>query len=371
TALSMGALIKVSKWFYVKSHTSSESKLSSVVRIVAGLGAVIGMFATYSMIGVIPYLVEFLVGFGENFVAVLALLFPFSLGTISSAAIAGSNTPILTLLIGAVASSLYGLLAVSSYKYSGRTLRSVSVGAVTTSTEQVQRDISVDVVSPISGIIRKDMKLATRNLGSIMIIVMPILMIFSAYPIVALTTQGFFRSTSALIGAGYITVFTGISFMGLLSLDSEGASLHEGLPIDSKMILSAKVRVFTLQFTLAMTILVVWFALSNPITPLIILIPIVQIPCAYSIGNLVGTFVYRVRGGGRVVAVNISGDQIIVFAAMALSALISAVPLAGYAMTILTLNSPFEHAIALGVQFVIVILEILVARIIVPRLLKG
>ncbi|MGY5876885.1 MAG: hypothetical protein RTU30_14140 [Candidatus Thorarchaeota archaeon] len=371
TSLSIGALIKVSKWFYVKSHTSSDSKLSSIVRITAGLGAVIGMFATYSIIGVLPYMVEFFVGFGENVVALLSLLFPFSLGTMSSAAIAGTNMPIITIVVGTLASTFYGVLAILSYRYSGSTLRSVSVGAVTTSTEQIQRDISVEVVSPISAIIRKDVKLATRNLGSIMIIVMPVLMIFSAYPIVMLTTEGLFRSTSALVGMGYITSFTGLSFIGLLSLDSEGASLHEGLPIDSKMILSAKVRLFAIQFTLAMSVLVVWFALSNPITPLIILIPIVHLPCSYSIGNLVGAIIYRIRGGGRVVAVNISGDQIIVATAMALSVLVSSVPLIAYAMTILALNSPFEHIIALGVQLAVVFLEMLAVRGIVPRLLKG
>jgi predicted permease len=244
----------------------------------------------------------------------------------------------------------------------------VALGGVATGGKEILRDISVDIVRPTSAIIRKDMKLATRNLGSMVTIILPILMIFTAYPIVALTTEGLLRSSSALIGAGYITSFTGVSFIGLLSLDSEGASLHEGLPIDSRMILNAKVRVFTVQFTLAMSVLVVWFALASPITPLLVLLPIIQLPCAYPIGYLVGAAVYHMRGGGRVVAINIAGDQAVVFLSMALTAAIGAAPLGAYALTLLTTGN---HIMALGLQLVVVLLEVLAARYAYPRMLKG
>jgi len=351
TSLAIGALAKVSKWFYIKSHTSTDSRASAIVRIAAGLGIVVGMFATYSITGILPTLVQSLVrlsmSFGEIAVSVLALVFPFSLGILAAALLPGTGFSSITVGVAIVSSVLYGALAFVAYRRSGNSLRSVALGGVATGGKEILRDISVDIVRPTSAIIRKDMKLATRNLGSMVTIILPILMIFTAYPIVALTTEGLLRSSSALIGAGYITSFTGVSFIGLLSLDSEGASLHEGLPIDSRMVLNAKVRVFTVQFTLAMSVLVVWFALASPITPLLVLLPIIELPCAYPIGYLVGAAVYRMRGGGRVVAINIAGDQAVVFLSMALTAAIGAAPLGAYALTLLTTGN---HIMALGLN---------------------
>ena len=372
TSLAIGALAKVSKWFYIKSHTSTDSRASAIVRIAAGLGIVVGMFATYSITGILPTLVQSLVrlsmSFGEIAVSVLALVFPFSLGILAAALLPGTGFSSITVGVAIVSSVLYGALAFVAYRRSGNSLRSVALGGVATGGKEILRDISVDIVRPTSAIIRKDMKLATRNLGSMVTIILPILMIFTAYPIVALTTEGLLRSSSALIGAGYITSFTGVSFIGLLSLDSEGASLHEGLPIDSRMVLNAKVRVFTVQFTLAMSVLVVWFALASPITPLLVLLPIIELPCAYPIGYLVGAAVYRMRGGGRVVAINIAGDQAVVFLSMALTAAIGAAPLGAYALTLLTTGN---HIMALGLQLVVVLLEVLAARYASPRMLRG
>ncbi len=370
TSLSIGALIKVSRWFYIKSHSSSESRASTVIRIIAGLGIVLGMFATYSIIGILPGLIEVMVGIssgiGDGAMPILALIFPFSIGIFSMSLLGGFQ--ITTIALAGSASLFYGLIAIRAYRTSGSSLRAVAVKGVTRSTSESKREISVDVLNPISGIIRKDMKLATRNLGSIMIIVMPILMMFSAYPLVALTSETYFRSTSAILGIAYIATFAGLSFMGLLGLDSEGGSLHEGLPITTKMILTAKVRVFGIQFILAMAILVVWYALSNPITPLILLVPIFQIPVLYAVGIMIGTFVYRVRGGGRVVAVNIAGDQIIVFGAMAVSALMNAIPLGGYALMILMTQS---HVLALLLQISLAMLESILVNKLAFKMLKN
>ncbi|RDE11930.1 MAG: hypothetical protein C4K49_11010 [Candidatus Thorarchaeota archaeon] len=373
TSLSIGALVKVSKWFYVKSHSSTNSKASTIIRIAAGLGIVVGMFAAYSMTGFIPTIVQLLVqlssSFGEIAVSMLAVVFPFSLGILAAALIPETSFSSVTVAVAAISSMIYAALAYITYLRSGKALRSVALGGVTTSGAEIRRDISVDILSPISAIIRKDMKLATRNLGSIMIIVMPLLMVFSVYPIVAFTSEGFLRSSSALLGTGYITTFTGISLIGLLSLDSQGASLHEGLPIDSRMILSAKVRVFAVQYALAMSVLVIWFALASPITLLLVLLPIIQFPTAYAIGYLVAATIYHIRGGGRVTAVNIIGDQAIVLLSMALTAAIAGAPLGAYALILLATRG--NHLMALGMQLAVVLLEFLFARQITPRLLKG
>ncbi len=371
TALSIGALIKVSKWFYIKSHSATESKASAAIRIVAGLGVVVGMFGTYSLIGAIPALVELItsisVGIGDGLMQLLALVFPFSIAIFAMSLTSG-GFQLTTIIIAGLASLFYGVAAVQTYRMSGKSLRSIAAKGVTKSRSESHREIFVDVTRPISGIIRKDMKLATRNIGSIMIIVMPILMMFSVYPIVALSSGVFLRSTSAIIGIAYISSFTGLSFMGLLGLDSEGGSLHEGLPISTKMILTAKVRVFSVQFVLAMAILFVWYSLANPISPFIILIPLVQIPCSYAIGIMIGAIVYLIRGGGRVVAVNIAGDQVIVFGAILISAVINAIPLGGYAlMIVLTQN----HILAILVQLTFAVVSSILVNRFAFRFLKD
>jgi predicted permease len=372
--IAIGALIKASKWFHKKTHQTDESRLSSIARIMASLGIVIGMLSVYSLGSYMPDLIRFFIsmsdGIGPGFYSVLALVFPFSYGFLAAAAAYGSLVTYNTLLSSIAGTALYSLLAIMAYRSSGRSLRDVTLGGISTSKPGLLREVEVSSVSPLRAIIRKDLKLATRNIGSAFIFAIPIFLVIVLYPMLQhwRGDAGFLRSYAALTAVEYGNLFGGISLVSILMFDTQGASIHEGLPVSSRLTLRSKTRIMMVAYTLMMIALSIVVMLNSPISPLLVLIPIIQMPCGYVVGMAVGGMVFKVRGGGRAVAVNITADQAMGFLAAATGALVGIAPLVGYGLTMIATGS---HVLSLSSQGIIVLIMILAAWRLIPRVLKD
>ena len=180
--------------------------------------------------------------------------------------------------------------------------------------------------------------------------------------------NGFLRSEAALTAVEYANLFGGISLVSILMFDNQGASIHEGLPVSSRLVLRSKTTIMIVPYVLCMLALVIVVWLCNPITPLVLLIPIIQLPMGYAIGMMVGGAVFKARGGGRAVAVNVASDQAMGFFSAFVGAIVGIVPLVGFGLVILVTGS---QIISLAVQGLLVIVMIASARMVVPRLLKD
>ncbi|MHA2160483.1 MAG: hypothetical protein ACXABE_16440, partial [Candidatus Thorarchaeota archaeon] len=108
--------------------------------------------------------------------------------------------------------------------------------------------------------------------------------------------------------------------------------------------------------------------INSPISPLILLIPIIQMPCGYVVGMAVGGTVFKMRGGGRAVAVNVTSDQTMGLLSGAVGALSGIVPLVAYGLAMLASGS---HVISLMSQGIVVLLSVVAASRLIPRLLKD
>jgi hypothetical protein len=298
----------------------------------------------------------------------LSLIFPFSFGIVSGVTIAGMTIPLPTFLLALGASSFYGLLAIVSYRRSGRSLRYAAFEGVPIEAQVSQRDVAIDIKTPVFGVIRKDMKLATRSLGSMIIFAMPFFMLIVLVPMIGALLDGVLRSTTALIAVGYSSSFSGVVVVGMLMFDTQGASIYDGLPVSSHLNLKAKAYLFEATFMISMIGVSFLLFMAQPITPLIIFMPLIQILSGYAIAMTVGTFVYRVRGGGRMVATNIATDQAVTIGALLVGALVSALPLIGYAGLLLVSGN---HIFALTGQLLVAILELAAVWFLVPKLLKD
>ena len=93
-----------------------------------------------------------------------------------------------------------------------------------------------------------------------------------------------------------------------------------------------------------------------------------QIPCGYVLGMTVGAAVFKIRGGGRAVAVNVTSDQAIGIIAGAVAALVGIIPLVGYGLAMIVTGS---HIISLATQGLALLMMVLLARFQVPKLLKD
>jgi hypothetical protein len=368
--LSIGALLHASKWFSRKMREAPSSRAGTAVRVLAGVGAVVGMLLTYMMMNFIPDLIMLIGGSGLAIGSLqftfLSLVFPFSFGIFVGAISAAGSLPLMTFLTAAMASALYVGAGIMVFGYSRRTLKSATLGGIAGERATVGEEIGLEVVSPTQGLIRKDMRLVTRSLGSLSFFILPIVMAIIAIPIIAAPAGGLIRSMNALSGIVYASSFAGIGVVGLLSVDTEGASVYDGTPLSSTLTLKAKAYVFQVTHTLSMVAVAIVLSLYSLTTAYVMLIPVAQIPVGIAVAMSIGGFIFGKKGGGRVTAVNMGSDQIMMFQSLFISGLISVLPLVGYGLVLLQTGL---HVLALLTQGLVATLAAVAAFRLAPRML--
>ncbi len=368
--LAIGLLVEVAGWFHKKSKSGDNSKLSVIIRIGAGLGFILGMFAGYSMVSFMPLISEAILRFSflkdSGIFTLLALIYPISFGIVASVLLYGPIYPVTTIVASIIASLCYFILGARIFHKIGKTLRAVLSDS--SSSSITQSPPTFDVISPLHALIRKDFSIATRSLGSIVVLVLPIVMFFSVIPILSIIPYETIRSTTVLLSLGYTTIFAGFSVNGILNLDTQGASVYDSLPLESRLVIRGKSAIFA-PFYIATMIIVFVVLLGRPlISSFLLFIPLFQIPCVYSITYSVGTLIYMIRSGGHAISININGDQLLSVLGFLISAVLGILPLMGYTISLITTDS---HLVSVVVQLSIVILEVLLVRAIMQHILKD
>jgi hypothetical protein len=371
---SAATLIFIAKWFYIRSHTADDSRSSAIVRVLASLGLAVGMIIVFSIGGFLPQILEFITIASENIApetfTFLALLFPFSFGFIVSAATYNGFLQMTQIIIATGASAIYSLFAFISYRKIGQSLRSVAAGGFSASSIIRIREPSISITSPLRSMIRKDLKLASRNIGSAMVFAIPMFFVIMMFPMIHgwATNEGCVRSMAVLVAVEYGNIFSGMAIISLILFDTQGASIHAGLPLQSKLTLETKATIGMIPYVCSMVLLALISAFYPLINPIVLLIPFVQIPCGYAIALAVGGRIYRSRGHGRAVAINIMFDPGMAFFAAGVAAIIGIVPLVGYGLTMLATSN---HIASIVLQLMVMILELFLIRRQIPKLLRN
>jgi hypothetical protein len=370
-SVSMRALIGFSRWYQEKTHSTDESRLGTIVRMAATIGLVVGIMSIYMLASYLPFIVEGVLIFAETFsqaYLVLSVVFPFSYGFFVSTVTPGVTfvDPLIP-LAAAVMSLVYGVVAVIFFRQSGNLLRGLTYGGASKGRLGPIREIGIETKKPLMAVIRKDMKLATKSIGSAFVFAIPIFLIMMMYPMIANWGPPT-RSMTALTASAYANLFSGISVVSIMMFDSQGASIHEGLPLSSRLILKGKTAISIIPYIVTMILLALLIAMFDPITPLVILIPLIAIPMGYAVPMSVGAAMYRFRGGGRAVAINITADQRMGLLAGAVGAIVGLGPLLGFGFAMMLTGS---QIMSLGTQALLTLLMVLVARYQIPKFLKD
>lgn len=370
-SLSIGTLTKLATWFRKKSLQADDSRTSTLVRVSASLGLAIGMVTVFSMGSWLPSLIHIIANLSGGLVGqgspLLALLFPFSFGFLASAFQYGIEFA--TLLAALGASALYSSLAVVSYKKTGSALREITIGGVPTKRTLEVREVTLKTSTALRATIRKDLKLATRNIGSSFVFIIPLFLVVFIFPMMAgWSANEPLRSLTALISTEYGNLFAGITLVSVMMFDTQGASVQEGLPLTSRKILDAKVAIGMIPYVGSMLIISLLLSLFPLTSPWIVLIPLIQIPCGYTISMAVGTVTYWKRGGGRAVSINVVVDSGMGFLAAFTGAVVGIVPLVAYGITMILTG---QHVVCLTAQLLVMVLELLLVRRVAAKKLKD
>jgi len=372
-SISLRSLIGFSRWFQVKTHSSGESKLGTIVRMAATIGLVVGIMSVYMLASYVYYIVEAVIVFAEAFSGtylVLSLVFPFSFGFLASSVTPGAIfTDWMIPLSSAGMSLLYALIALVFYRQSGRLLRSLAIGGISTGRTGPLREISIETRAPLLAVIRKDIKMATKSVGSAIVFAIPIFLAVMLYPMIAgWSVEGHLRSITALTAVAYANLFSGLTVVSVMMFDTQGASIHEGLPLSSRLVLRGKTAISIIPYTITMILLAFLLPLFNPITPLVALIPIIAIPLGYAVPMSVGAAVYRYKGDGRAVAINLTSDQKVGMLAGFVGAVVGLGPLVCFGISMLLTGSQVYSLIA---QILCTLALVITAHYQIPKLLKD
>jgi hypothetical protein len=372
-SLSIGTLVHLASWFRRKSLEVSDSKGSTVVRVSASLGMALGMVFVFGMGSWLPSMIHFIAdlsgAMGSQGSVALALVFPFSYGFLASTIQFGLTLPLEVILVSLGASIAYSLLAIRSYLRTGHTLRGMTVGGVPTKKSTQLREVSLSTSTVLKSIMRKDLKLASRNIGSSFVFLIPFFLVIFIFPMMTgWAERESLRSLTALISIEYGNFFGGIAIISIMMFDTQGASIMSGLPLSTKRVLNSKVAIAMIPYVASMVVVSILISMFPLTSPLIPLIPLIQIPCGYTISMTAGAVTYWKRGQGRAVAVNVTSDAAMSFQAAGIGALVGIVPLIGYGVAMILTG---QHVISLTMQFLIMVIELVLVRSQITRLLKD
>ncbi|MGQ4911556.1 MAG: hypothetical protein ACP6KW_05245 [Candidatus Thorarchaeota archaeon] len=362
-ALAMHALIYFARWFYVKTHTADKSRLSGVVRVAASLGLVIGMLSIYSISSYIPTLIEifgsFSASLGTEGYLVISLLYPFSFGFLAGAAAFGPPAVSLSVWTAVAGCAVYGAAGWVAFRRSGVNLRSVVTGGLPSlDADEDAGEVTLNVRRPMIALARKDLKLATRNIGSAFLFAIPVFLVVVLAPVFQIW-EGGARSLTAIMALSYANLFSGLALIGILMFDTQGASIHAGLPISTYLSLRTKSAIAFATYIFSMILIALLLTLSNPVSELIPLTAIIQIPAGYAVGLAVGGMLYKYRGGGRAVSVNLTGDQAVSILSGAVSLGVGSVPLVFYGLVLLATGMHLYALIAQALGVIILMAAVL------------
>jgi hypothetical protein len=134
------------------------------------------------------------------------------------------------------------------------------------------------------------------------------------------------------------------------------------------VVLNGKIAIFAISYLFSILTVFVILLVNNLTSPYLLFIPLFQIPCAYSTGAAIGGTIYKIRGGGRVTAVNLVGDQAMSFLALFVSGIVGLAPLLGYGLVLLYTGS---HLLSILTQLSISLGEAIVLRVTLPHILRD
>ncbi len=249
------------RFFYTKvASGGGKSKWQTLLRFFFMIVWILPTFSAYFVINFADEIIQFFAFLTQSFspiLQVLALVYPFSYGFIVSYVTFFQGITPLVLALSITASIGYIFAAYVCLKWVTRTVRKLaSVGTVAASRTIVQ-DTIIRPHVPWLGIIRKDLRIASRAPSYASLFLLPAVQT----AILAIS----FSSFSEIGVAAALGILTGISMITLLlpptlvSMEGLASAYTRSLPMKKRTLIAAKTVLSVITYVIS---LVVLFAVS-------------------------------------------------------------------------------------------------------------
>jgi hypothetical protein len=253
---ALALTIALSKFFYSKVATAGiRSKWQTLARIAFMAIWILPTFGAYIVINYASNIVQYLTIFIQSFssiLQILALVFPFSFGFLVSYA-TFLKTPDYTILYLSLSASMgYVLLAVFCFRYITGTIKAIG-GTGITAYRSTVKDTLIKPQIPWIGIIRKDLRIASRVPAFASLFLLPAMQtIILAFSFSSFTNINLSVTLGALTGISLITLLLPPT---LLSMEGLASSYTRTLPMTKRTLISAKTLLSTVTYMISLVVL--------------------------------------------------------------------------------------------------------------------
>jgi hypothetical protein len=189
----------------------------------------------------------------SSFSQAVVLIYPFSYAFLVSTAAFPSTVDYTLIALSAAASAAYAILAYFCLRWVNRTVRNMGVGPMPKGPREVVKDTLIKPVTPWLGVIRKDLRVASRAPSYATLFFLPVIQ-----------TVVLALSFSSVSNLGLITalgILTGMSLLTLLlpptlsSIEGLASAYMRHLPMGKTTLITAKTVLSTFTYVLSLVAL--------------------------------------------------------------------------------------------------------------------
>lgn len=184
---------------------------------------------------------------------IMVVIYPFSYGFLVSYATFFYNVDYVTLGLSVTSSIAYAAIAYFSLKWVVGTVRKIGIGVTVKGIREAVRDTIIRPQIPWLGIIRKDMRVASRAPSYASLFLLPVIqtavlaLTFSSFSEVGLSTE-----LGILTGISMITLLLPPT---LLSIEGLGSAYTRHLPMRKRTLIAGKTLLPTITYMLSLAVL--------------------------------------------------------------------------------------------------------------------
>ena len=252
-ALTVGS----AKFFYSRvAGGGGRSRWQTLVRLLFMIVWILPTFGAYLVINFAGSIVQSFASLTQSFSSILhflVLIYPFSYGFLASY-LTFPKVPDYSVLGSSIAASIaYVFVAVFCYRWVTRTVRTIGGGGAIARAKGIVKDTQIKPQVPWLGIIRKDLRIASRAPSFASLFLLPAMQtIILAISFSSVGDLGLSVTLGALTGISMITLLLPPT---LLSMEGLASAFTRSLPLRKRTLISAKTLLSIVTYLISLVVL--------------------------------------------------------------------------------------------------------------------
>lgn len=247
---ALALTIGLSKLFYSKIvGGGGSSKYRTVMRFFYMLIWILPSFGIYLVMNFATQILQafaYSLQMSGAYTFALALIYPFSLGFAVASATFPHKISLALAAVSVISTFMYVALGYFGLNYMGSTIKRISSGGVIIASKTFVRDLVIRPKSAFSGIIIKDLRVASRSPSYASILMLPALQ--TVILLVSLLGLANINLTAVLIFLAGVSLISLTVAPMLFSAETLASAYMRSLPLKRRTVVAAKTFLSTLTF---------------------------------------------------------------------------------------------------------------------------